>query len=117
MFLSAGQTSDCIGARALLPSIPQAGALLADRGYDADWFRNALIELGISPRIPSRLSRKVQIPLDVALYRRHHKVENMFAHLKDWHRVATRYDRCPILCLSACTHCGHRHLLVMRSGP
>ena len=93
MFLSAGQTSDCIGARALLPSIPQAGALLADRGYDADWFRNALIELGISPRIPSRLSRKVQIPLDVALYRRHHKVENMFAHLKDWHRVATRYEK------------------------
>lgn len=44
MFLSAGQTSDYIGARALLPTIPQAGALLADRGYDADWFRNALIE-------------------------------------------------------------------------
>ena len=36
MFLSAGQTSDYIGARALLPTIPQAGALLADRGYDAD---------------------------------------------------------------------------------
>jgi hypothetical protein len=63
MFLSAGQTSDYIGARALLPTIPQAGALLADRGYDADWFRNALIELGISPCIPSKLSRTVQIPL------------------------------------------------------
>ncbi|SDJ89954.1 hypothetical protein SAMN04244581_05030, partial [Paracoccus denitrificans] len=36
MFLSAGQTSDYIGARALLSSIPSAGALLADRGYDAD---------------------------------------------------------------------------------
>ena len=45
MFLSAGQTSDYIGARALLSSIPQAGALLGDRGYDADWFRNALIEM------------------------------------------------------------------------
>ena len=44
MFLSAGQTSDYIGARALLSSIPPAGALLADCGYDADWFRNTLIE-------------------------------------------------------------------------
>ena len=102
MFLSAGQTSDYIGARALLPTIPQAGALLADRGYDADWFRNALIELGISPCIPSRLGRKVQIPHDAALYRLRHKIENMFARLKDWRRVATRYDRCPILFLSAC---------------
>ena len=102
MFLSAGQTSDYIGARALLPTIPQAGALLADRGYDADWFRNALIELGISPCIPSRLGRTVQIPHYAALYRLRHKIENMFARLKDWRRVATRYDRCPILFLSAC---------------
>jgi transposase len=118
MFLSAGQISDYIGARALLPTIPQAEVLLADRGYDADRFRNGLIELGISPCIPSRLSRKVQIQHDAALYRLRYKVENMFARLKDWLRVATRcYDRCPILCLSACAHCGHRHLLVMRSGP
>jgi transposase, IS5 family len=52
MFLSAGQTSDYIGARALLHSIPKATVLLGDRGYDADWFRNALIEMGISPCIP-----------------------------------------------------------------
>ena len=79
MFLSAGQTSDYIGARVL----PQAGALLADRGYDADWFRNALIEMGISPCIPSRAGRKVQIPHDAELYRLRHKIENMFARLKD----------------------------------
>ena len=102
MFLSAGQTSDYIGARALLTTIPPTEALLADRGYDADWFRNALTELGISPCIPSRASRKVQIPHDAALYRLRHKIENMFARLKDWRRVATRYDRCPILFLSAC---------------
>lgn len=84
MFLSAGQTSDYIGARALLTSIPSAGALLADRGYDADWFRNALIERGISPCIPSRIGRKVAIPHDTELYRQRHKIENMFARLKDW---------------------------------
>jgi hypothetical protein len=44
MFLSAGQTSDYIGARALLPTIPQAGSLLADRGYRA----------GVSPLVQDR---------------------------------------------------------------
>ena len=76
MFLSAGQTSDYIGARALLSSIPQAGVLLGDRGYDADWFRNALTETGISPCIPSRRSRKVPIPHDADLYRQRHKIES-----------------------------------------
>ena len=102
MFLSAGQTSDYIGARVMLSSIPQAGALLADRGYDADWFRNALVAQDISPCIPSRAGRKIHIPHEADLYRQRHKIENMFARLKDWRRIATRYDRCPILFLSAC---------------
>lgn len=102
MFLSAGQTSDYVGARALLPTIPKAAALLLDRGYDADWFRNALIEMGISPCIPSRAGREVPIHHDADLYRLRHTIENMFARLKDWRRIATRYDRCPILFLSAC---------------
>jgi transposase len=58
--------------------------------------------LGISPCIPSRAGRKVKIPHDAALYRLRHKIENMFARLKDWRRIATRYDRCLILFLSAC---------------
>jgi transposase len=102
MFLSAGQTSDYIGARALLSQVPQAGTLLADRGYDADWFRNALIDRDIQPCIPSRKNRKMLIEHDAELYRKRHKIENMFARLKDWRRIATRYDRCPILFLSAC---------------
>ena len=80
-------------ARVLLKSTPQAGALLADRGYNADWFRNGLIETGISPCIPSRIGRKVQIPHDAELYRQRHEIENMFARLKNWRRIATRYDR------------------------
>jgi transposase len=102
MFLLSGQTSDYIGARALLSSIPQAGALLADRGYDADWFRNALINMGITPCIPSRIGQKVPISHDADLYRQRHKIENLFARLKYWRLIATRYDRCPILFLSAC---------------
>jgi hypothetical protein len=49
MYLSAGQTRDYIGARALLNALPPAGVLLADRGYDADWYRNTLIARGILP--------------------------------------------------------------------
>ena len=91
-----------MGAAALLSSLPQATTLLADRGYDANWFRNALIDRGIQPCIPSRKNRLVQIPHDTVLYRQRHKIENMFARIKDWRRIATRYDRCADLYLSAC---------------
>ncbi len=102
MFLSAGQTSDMIGARALAAGLPPAKALIADRGYDADWLRNLLKSMGISPCIPSRRLRKVPVAYDTELYRRRHMIENSFARLKDWRRVATRYDRCPKVFLSAC---------------
>jgi len=102
MFLSAGQTSDYLGARAMLSSLPKAKSLLGDRGYDADWFRWALADRGITPCIPSKANRKVPIPHDPVLYRQRHRIENMFGRLKDWRRVATRYDRCPIVYLSAC---------------
>ncbi|AZO69704.1 transposase [Mesorhizobium sp.] len=44
--------------------------------------------------MPSSRSRKVPYPYDRALYRQRHKVENLFAKLKDRRRIATRYDRC-----------------------
>jgi len=78
----------------LLPALPQAGALIADRGYDSAWLRHELAERGITPCIPSRKNRKQPFDYDKNLYRQRHKVENMFAKLKDWRRVATRYDRC-----------------------
>ena len=61
MSLSAGQISDYISARAHLSSIPQVGALLADRGYDADWFCNTLIDIGISPCVPFRIGRMAEL--------------------------------------------------------
>ena len=102
MFLTAGQRSDYIGARALLGDLPHAKHMLADRDYDADWYRDALESKGITPYIPSGKNRKVPIPHDETRYRKRHKIENSFAHLKDWRRVATRYDRCPKVFLSAC---------------
>jgi transposase len=75
--------SDYKGAALMLDALPKAKAMLGDRGYDANWFRQALIARGIAPCIPSKTNRKVQIPYDKALYRQRHKVENMFGRLKD----------------------------------
>jgi transposase len=86
--------SDHKGAALLLPALPAAKELLADRGYDSNQFRAGLIERGIVPCIPSTRSRKVPLPYDTALYRQRHRIENMFGRIKDWRRVATRYDRC-----------------------
>ena len=100
-FMTAGQVSDYTGAAALLDGLPNAEWLLADRGYDADWYREALIAMGITPCIPGRKSRKKDIRYDKRRYRRRNRIEIMFGRLKDWRRVATRYDRCPKVFLSA----------------
>jgi putative transposase len=94
LLLSEGQMSDYKGAARLLDALPKAKELLADRGYDADWFRAALRAKGITPCIPPKKNRKTFIPYDAVLYKQRHKVENMFAKLKDWRRIAMRYDRC-----------------------
>jgi transposase len=85
----------------LLDVIPAAAALLADRGYDADWLREALAERGVTACIPSRKNRKVVIEHDATLYKKRHRIENVFGRPRDWRRVATRYDRCPAAFLSA----------------
>ena len=94
MLLTEGQMSNHKGARLMLGALLPAKALLGDRGHDSNWFREALAELGIEACIPSSKSRKVEIPHDKTLYRQRHKIENMFGRLKDWRRIATRYDRC-----------------------
>jgi transposase len=101
MLLSEGQMSDYKGAALMIDALPKAKALLGDRGYDADWLRAALADRGIAACIPSKVNRKVQIPYDAVLYRRRHKIENMFSRLKDWRRIHTRYDRCADTFMSA----------------
>jgi len=94
MLLSEGQMSDHKGASLILDALPPAKTLIADRGYDSAAFRRALSTKGIKPCIPSTRSRKIPFNYDKGLYRQRHKVENLFAKLKDWRRIATRYDRC-----------------------
>ena len=94
LLLSEGQMSDHKGARLVLDALPPAKILIGDRGYDSNWFRKALIDKGIEPCIPSTRSRNQALAYDKAIYRQRHRIENMFAKLKDWRRIATRYDRC-----------------------
>ena len=101
MLLSEGQMSDYKGAALMLTALPEAKELLGDKGYDADWFRQALAERGIAACIPSKSNRKMPIEHNRTLYRQRHKIENMFGRLKDWRRVHTRYDRCAHTFMSA----------------
>ncbi len=106
LLLSEGQMSDHTGARLLIEKLPAASTLIGDRGYDSDHFRTALTEREIKACIPPTKNRKQPIDYDKALYKWRHKIENMFARLKDWRRIAMRHDRCAhtffsALCLAA----------------
>lgn len=94
MALMAGQVSDHIGAKIIYPALPSSKTLIGDKGYDSDEFRNALKAKGITPCIPPRKGRNFPAGYNKTIYKQRHKVENMFGRLKDWRRVATRYDRC-----------------------
>lgn len=73
MLLSEVQMSDFRGAALMLKALPKAKAMLADKGYEADWFRKALADRRITACIPSKANRKVPIPHDVVLYKQRHK--------------------------------------------
>jgi transposase len=93
LLLTEGQMSDHIGAKLLYPHLPEASTLIGDKGYDSSEFRDALAAKGIAACIPSRANRKSQISCDPDLYRTRNKIEIMFGRLKDWRRIAMRYDR------------------------
>ena len=86
-FITAGQISDYTGAAALLDELPKAKWLLADRGYDADWYRDALQAKGIISCIPGRKSCNKAIKYRKRRYKRRNRIEIMFGRLKDWRRA------------------------------
>ena len=65
--------------------------LLGDKGYDADRLRRLLRDAGAVP--VSRRNRKRTIRYDKDRYRARHLIENAFCRLKDFRRIATRYDK------------------------
>ncbi len=91
--MTAGNRCDLEGADVLLNDL-QAGALIADRAYDADkrmLFR--LRDQGIEAVIPARRHRKHPREYDRELYQARHLVENFFEKLKQYRGMATRYDK------------------------
>jgi transposase len=67
--------------------------LLADKAYDTNKLRQLLAEHGVEAVIPSVARRKPLIPYDPVLYRQRNLIERMFGRLKDFRRIATRYDK------------------------
>jgi transposase len=66
---------------------------LADAAYDSDAIRALLISRGGTPVIPNNPTRKRKHPFDRGAYRQRNVIERTFCRLKDWRRIATRYDK------------------------
>ena len=81
----------------LAPELLRAGGslerLIADKAYDTNSFRELLAEQAVEAVIPSLNRRKQPIPYDLAAYRTRNLIERMFNRLKDFRRLATRYDK------------------------
>jgi len=90
--LTGGQVHDITQAEALLASI-EPGALLADKGYDADHFANSLTVRAIKVVIPPKSNRKVKRDCDFALYCERNLVERFFCTIKHFRAIATRYEK------------------------
>lgn len=92
--LTPGQAHDIKGFTTLLRMLgDKIDALLADKGYDADVVRGALDEIKVEAVIPSKSNRKQPIAFDREAYKRRNLIERMFNKLKNWRRIATRYDK------------------------
>jgi putative transposase len=90
--LTGSQASDSPRLPGLIAGVA-AGAVLADKGYDADANRAAIRAAGADPCIPPRRNRAEPIAYDRFLYKERNVVERYFARVKQYRRVATRYDK------------------------
>jgi len=80
-------------APTLIAAAGPVSRLMADKAYDTNPLRALLAGNGIEPVIPSIRRRKPLIPYDVQAYRQRNLIERMFCRLKDFRRIATRYDK------------------------
>jgi len=96
-----GNVADITMAVPILEALAPTRRLIADKAYDADRLRTWLGDKGIEAVIPGRAARAVAYPLNRAAYRRRNVIERMFGHLKNWKRIATRYDRLAVNYLAA----------------
>lgn len=102
--LTGGQRNDITQAPALLAGFAPA-FVLADRGYDSRWLVAAIESAGATAVIPPRICQQPR-PFDTTRYRLRNAIERCFGRLKQYRRIATRYDRndanfLGFLCLAA----------------
>ena len=90
--LTAGQKGDAPQAAALIEGLP-AEVVMADTAYDSDALRQAIADMDALAVIPNNPSRTLKHPLDTHLYAQRHLVECCFSKLKQFRRVATRYEK------------------------
>ena len=77
----------------MLEQMPRSAILLADKGYDSDAIRRQVEAKGPMPNIPPKANRRWKNCFSPVLYRNRNAIERMFGRLKDYRRIATRYDR------------------------
>jgi transposase len=93
LVLTPGNTSDIKSADLLIGETVGMKRLIADRGYDANRLRSTLRDQGTIPVIPGRRHRKRPIHYDKRRSKDRWRVEAMVCRLKDFRRIATRYDK------------------------
>ncbi|MFG1463758.1 IS5 family transposase [Xanthobacter sp. DSM 24535] len=92
--LTGGEASDYKAVDDLIAlPVARPRLMLADKGYDSDDVRVSLLLQGILPVIPPKANRKEAIACDFRAYKDRNRVERMFNKLKQFRRIATRYDK------------------------
>lgn len=109
MALTGGEASDFKGYMPIMDADgPAPKVLLADKGYDADFIRQDMERRGGTAMIPTKRNRRIQLPVDAAIYALHNMVERCFKKLKNARRLATRYDK------TADSYLGFIHIVSIR---
>jgi len=92
--LTGGQVADCIAAESLINLAPAETLVLhGDKGYDSNKVRRQIESRGAAPNIPPKINRKEKPGFSPALYKNRNAIERSFGRLKDFRRIATRYDK------------------------
>jgi transposase len=90
--LTAGQVHDVTQAQSLLHNVP-ARCVVADKAYDANALRRQIATAGAKAVIPPRANRREKIRWSKVIYRHRNLVERFFCRIKQFRRIATRYDK------------------------
>ena len=93
ILLTGGEAHDCPVAERLIRRVKPAKRMLGDKAYDSAELRDELDERGTKPVIPNRNNRKQPFRFSKRLYKLRWRIESAFNRLKDFRRIATRYDR------------------------